>query len=134
MKILTFLTVIIMNIFACSGQNLIGYNSNVIRSYMTANRKDLNMDKVNNTSFKYLKYSDKYDTQTVLFFLSSDSVCFNIRMICNNNIRSAKMKELDSAFLKKDEKSWIDRRTNKNYLITLVDEEWSFTVTIEPEK
>jgi hypothetical protein len=101
---------------------------------MRTNRSDMNMDKVNNKSFRYLKYSDKYDAQTMLFFLTPDSICNNIRIICNNNIRSSKVKELDSTYTKKDENSWTDKRSDKNYLIRLVEEEWSFTITMEPEK
>jgi hypothetical protein len=134
MKFFSFLVVFFLTFITCRGQNLIGYNSRDIRTYMRANRSDMNMDNVNNKSFRYLKYSDKYDAQTILFFLTTDSVCRNIRIVCNNSIRSAKMNELDTVYSKIGEKSWIDRRSGKNYVLELVDGEWSFSIAIEPEK
>jgi hypothetical protein len=117
-----------------NGQNLIGYDADGIRKYMTDNRSDMNMEKVINKSFRYLKYSDKYDTQTMLFFLNPDSVCQNIRIVCNSSIRDAKIKELDSSFSKSGKNRWIDSQSGKNYYIRLDDDEWSFSITIEPEK
>ena len=115
-------------------QNLIGYKADGIRKYMAENRSDMNSEKVNNKSFRYLKYSDKSDTQTMLFFLNPDSVCQNIRIICNNTIRDSKIRELDSSFSKSGTNRWTDTRSGKSYYIRLDDDEWSFSITIEPEK
>ena len=134
MKSFTFPAVLLLTCIIGNSQNLIGYKAMEITDYMSVNRSDMNRDRVNNKSFRYLKYSDKYDSQTILYFLDRDSVCRNIRIVCNNNIRNAKVRELDSLYLKTGEKSWIDKRSGKNYLIRLIDEEWSFSVTIEPEK
>jgi len=101
---------------------------------MSLNRNDMENEKVNNSSFSYIKYSDKYDTQTILFFLFPDSVCKSIRTVCNKGIRSEKIKELDSLYSKTGENVWTDKRQGKNYRVKLVDDEWSFSVTIEPEK
>ena len=134
MKFLSFLPILFLTSLTICGQNLIGYSSKDIRKYMSANRSEMNMENVNNKTFMYLKYSDKYDSETVLFFLTPDSVCQNIRMICNNNIRSSKIKELDSAYSQKGENTWTDRHSGKNYIIRLLDGDWSFSITIEPEK
>ncbi|MBI5010158.1 MAG: hypothetical protein HZB98_11050 [Bacteroidia bacterium] len=101
---------------------------------MSLNRSDMENEKVNNTSFSYIKYSDKFDTQTILFFLSPDSVCKSIRMVCNKSIRSEKIQELESMYSRSGENTWTDRHPGKNFTVKLVDDEWSFSVTIEPEK
>ena len=134
MKLFSFLAVLLLVSFTGNSQNLIGYKADDIRNYMADNRSDMNMEKVNNKSFRYLKYSDKYDTQTILFFLNHDSVCQNIRIVCNPIIRDTKIKELDSSYSKSGKNRWIDNRSGKNYYIRLDDDEWSFTITIEPEK
>jgi len=134
MKLISVLAALILTLFVSNGQNLIGYSAAEINKYMSANRSDMNKENVINKSFRYLKYSDKYDTQTFLFFLNSDSVCTNIRMVCNNNIRNSRIKELDSAYSKLNENLWRDTRAGKNYLIKLKQEEWSFSITVEPEK
>jgi len=104
-----------------------------IKKYMSNNRSDMNLDKVNNKSFSYFKYSDKYDTQTILFFLTPDSVCKNIRIVCNNSIRGAKIKELDSVYSKTGNNTWTDKNSGKNCRVELIDDDWSFSITIEPE-
>ena len=134
MKIFSFLAFFLMTVYGLHGQNLIGYKAAEIKKYMSENRSDMKNEKVNNKSFSYIKYSDKYDAQTILFFLNAYSVCRSIQMVCNKNIRSEKIKELDSKYSKTGENIWTDKQKGKNYKVKLVDDEWSFSVTIEPEK
>lgn len=134
MKLVLFMSVLLFGSLTGKSQNLVGYNADDIREYMKSNRSDMNIEKVNNKSFRYLKYSDKYDTQTMLFFLNADSICQNIRIVCNSSIRDAKITELDSSFSKSGKNRWTDSRSGKSYYIRLDDDEWSFTITIEPEK
>jgi len=134
MKLFSLVLVLLLVSITGNSQNLIGYNADDIRNYMSGSRSDMNMEKVKNKLFRYLKYSNKYDTQTMLFFLNPDSICQNIRIICNNSIRDIKIGELDSSFLKSGKKWWIDSRSGKNYYIRIDDNEWSFSITIEPEK
>lgn len=133
MKIYFFMAVLLLTGLNSNSQNLIGYKAIDIKKYMSENRSDMNLDKVNNKSFSYFKYSDKYDAQTVLFFLTPDSVCKNVRIVCNNSIRSTKLKELDSVYSKSGENTWTDKRSGKNYRVSLIDDDWSFSITIEPE-
>ena len=124
-------------IFSCSfacGQNLIGYKNNEIRKFMRENRKDMNYDKVRNTMFSYLKYSDNYDRQTILFFLTADSVCKSIRVICDSAMRTEKIKELDTNYKRIADNSWVDDHNGKKYLITFKEEQWSCSITIVPDK
>lgn len=116
------------------GQNLIGYNVREIRKYMKENQRAMNLENVNNDKFKYLKYTDNSDSQTLLFFLNPDSVCRSIRMICDLSIKGTKVKEFNSIYKKSDEHRWIDKRNGKDYTIEIRDEEWSFIITIEPDK
>ena len=134
MKFISLVVLLLSISFAGNGQNLLGYRADEIMKYMTENRGDMNREKVNNKSFRYLKYADKNDTQTMLFFLNPDSVCHNIRIICNNTIRETKIRELDSSFSRSGKNRWTDTRLGKSYYIRLDDDEWSFSITIEPEK
>ena len=52
-----------------NGQNLIGYSEKDIRQYMAENKRSMIFQNfINNSTFKYLKYTDKNETQTLLFF------------------------------------------------------------------
>jgi hypothetical protein len=117
-----------------SGQNLIGYNNNEIRKFMKENRKEMNFSNVRNSTFSYLKYSDNTDKQTILFFLTPDSVCKSIRLICDTTMKPEKLNELNANYKSIGDDRWIDYHGGKNYLIELRDEKWSCTITIERAK
>ena len=134
MKIITIYTVLILAGVCASGQNLIGYNDKEIRKYMKENRREMSLENVTNDKFKYLKYSDSSDNQTLLFFLNPDSVCRSVRMICDVRIKAAKVKEFNSIYKQSEENRWVDKRDGKEYLIEMKDEKWSFIITIEPDK
>jgi hypothetical protein len=134
MKITTILTFLMLSCCCTYGQNLIGYNYLEIRMFMRENRKDMNFNNVRNNKFIYLKYSDNSDSQTILFFLTQDSVCKSVRIICDKTMKSEKVKELDSNYKKAGENRWVDNHNGKNYLIEVKDETWSCVITIEPGK
>ena len=134
MKIITLFVILILTGICAYGQNLIGYNDKEISQYMKENRRDMSSEKVTNNRFKYLKYSDSGDSQTLLFFLNSDSVCKSVRMICDVIKKAEKVKEFDSIYKKNGENKWIDTRAGKDYLIEIKDERWSCVVTIVPDK
>lgn len=117
-----------------SGQNLVGYNAKEIIKYMKENNKEMHSEKVVNQSFRYLKYGDGSDSQTLLFFLDQDSVCSSIRMVYDMNLKPEKVKELNTLYRKKDENVWTDKLNGKDYLIVLKDDSWSCTITIQAEK
>ncbi|HLN19579.1 MAG TPA: hypothetical protein VK213_00710 [Bacteroidales bacterium] len=119
---------------ATSGQNLVGYKGSEIKKYMEQNQKEMNFNKVNNSSFNYLKYSDATDSQTLLFFLDKDSVCSSMRIVCDKSAGLLKKKEFDSMFSKTGENSWQEKRNGKIYRIEIQNEEWSSVINIQPEK
>jgi hypothetical protein len=124
MKIITLSAVLILSCVCNYGQNLIGFNEKEIMKYMKENRHDMNYNNVINSKFSYLKYSDSSENETLLFFLTPDSVCRSVRIICDETMKSIKIKELDSMFVKKGEYQWIE----------MMEGNWSCIISIEPEK
>ena len=123
-----------ITVYTTHGQNLIGMGAKEIKKYMSSNKSEMMLEKVSNKSYNYLKYSDRNEDQTMLFFLSPDSVCRNIRIVCNNSMKSIKIKELDSVYRRNGDNSWIDTRAGKNYMVMLKEDNWTFSIIIEPEK
>ena len=124
-------------ILICSylqSQNLIGYKGKDILKYMKMNRSEMNYNNVVNSKFRYLKYSDSSENQTILFFLNADSVCKSIRIVCDKNMIPSKLKELNSQYVKRSENKWIDKRGGKSYIIEMVEGNWSCVISIESEK
>ena len=134
MKIFITAVIFILLLAEASGQNLIGYNYDEIRDHMRTNHRNMLYNKVTNSKFNYLKYSDNTENQTILFFLDSDSVCRSIRMICDETARAQRIKEFNSLYKKRGENRWIDTREGNNYFIELKDEDWASVITVLPTK
>lgn len=101
---------------------------------MKENRHEMNYNSVVNSKYRYLKYSDNLESQTVLFFLNTDSVCKNVRIICDSSTKAQKVKEMNSLYAKKGDNIWIEKRDGKEYLIELSDGKWSSIISIEQKK
>lgn len=134
MKILQLTTFFLFISTVTFSQNLIGYKEDEIRKYMRENRKDMNYASVTNSRFKYLKYTDNDENETLLFFLNNSSVCKSERIICDYSIKERKIKEFNTRYKKIDDNSWLDVRGRKNYTIEIKDEQWSCIVTIVQAK
>ena len=114
-----------------SAQNLLGYKYKDIKQYMRENQKEMSFQGFTfNNTFKYLKYSDIEGNQTVLFFLTADSVCKSIRLVCDRSLKTEKLKELDAKYKKSGPNSWTDNKGGRNYEIEMREEEFTFNVTI----
>lgn len=114
-----------------SAQNLIGYKAMDIRKYMKENQKEMVFQSfVYNNTFKYLKYTDRSDNQTLMFFLTADSLCKSLRLVCDNSLKALKIKELNSMYKKAGNNLWIETKNGRDYLVELKEEEWSFNITI----
>jgi hypothetical protein len=134
MKVLTLITALLISGTWAYGQNLIGYGYRDIRKYMNENCRDMSFNNVTNNKFNYLKYTDSSDSQTLLFFLTQDSVCKSVRLICDNGLKAEKIKEFNSLYQRGGVDRWVDRHDNKDYLVEIKDEKWSFVITIERDK
>jgi hypothetical protein len=124
-------------LFACiyaNAQNLIGFKGKDVLKYMKENYSDMNYNNVVNSKFSYLKFTDNLDSQTMLFFLTPDSICKSVRIICETYMKSEKTKELDSQYTKCGENKWVDKRDGKEYIIKMIDGKWSCTISIENNK
>ena len=133
MKIIQVSSVILFLLTSnISGQNLIGYSESEIRKYMAENQKGMIFQSfTNNSTFRYLKYSDKDETQTLLFFLNEQSLCKSSRLVCDKSLKNEKIKELNAAYKKTGDNQWLETKNGKSYLIEVKEEEWSFNVTIK---
>ena len=134
MKSFNLLLLIFLTGGTGQSQNLIGFDAESIKKHMKENFKNMNFEKVANPQFSYLKYSDNSDYQTLFFFLGSDSVCKSERLIINQIVKTEKVKEFNSVYIKNGENSWIDTRNGKKFLIEIRDETWYSVVTMGPLK
>jgi hypothetical protein len=134
MKITSLSVALLLTCILAQSQNLIGYKQKDILKYMKENRREMNYNNVVNSKFSYLKYSDNYENQTMLFFLNPDSICKSERIIFDISMKSQKMNEYNSQFIKNGENKWIEKKNGKKYIIEIVEGKWSCVISIEPEK
>lgn len=112
-----------------SGQNYIGLNSGEIAQQLRAANPQFKLDKnaVNHT-YKYLKYVDKISDQTILFFMSDQDECTYVRWMSDYSNLNDMIGMLNAKYAKNGANSWAFTSKGEDYSITLVEEEWYFTV------
>jgi hypothetical protein len=134
MKMITLFALLSFVSGSLISQNLVGYGYDQIRLYMKENQKEMNLNPVVNSKFRYLKYTDDMDSKTLLLFLDQDSVCVSERLVCDLSLKAEKVKELNALYEKNGDNKWISRRGGKTFDILMKSEEWSCIITIEPGK
>ena len=134
MKIFKLSALLLFMCIHVQSQNLIGFNHKEIREYMKENCSAMNYNNVVNSKFNYLKYSDNDENQTLLFFLDSDSICRNIKLICDKGLKDQKTREFNTMFIKSGENEWTQKKDGKEFIIQVLDEKWSFVVSIVQKK
>ena len=112
------------------GQNFIGMNSTEIAGLMKTSNPQFKLDKsaVNHT-FKYLKYVDKITEQTALFFMTDNDVCTYVRWMSDYSNLNDMIGMLNKKYRKNGANSWSFVDKDENYTVTLVEDEWYFTVS-----
>jgi hypothetical protein len=83
-----------------------------------------------NYTYKYLKFVDSYNEQTLLFFLSDKDVCTATKLISNYSCLSKVQKELNKKYKSAGRDMWIFKVNGEDYQVKLKREEWFFSVII----
>ncbi|HPC97375.1 MAG TPA: hypothetical protein PL040_00230 [Bacteroidales bacterium] len=129
-----FLTGVVFFLVTCipfNAQNLIGYHEKDIRGYMKQNQKNMVLQGMTfNNTYRYLKYADRSQTQTLFFFLSADSVCRSVRLICDKTLKDKKVSELNSLYKPLGNNLWEEEKNGVKYSVELKDEDWTFNISI----
>jgi hypothetical protein len=116
-------------------QQVIGLPKDEVVRVMHDEYKDFVPDNSSrNTSFKYLKYIDKLNEQTLLVMLSDNDVCTSVKLISDYMNLEEVVKDLNNKYKKAGDDSWYYFQNKQKLVVTLKKEEWFFTVLIKPEK
>ncbi|MCG8698217.1 MAG: hypothetical protein MI922_09195 [Bacteroidales bacterium] len=87
-----------------------------------------------NKSFKYLKYEDRINQITVLFFLDDDNNCKMIRMMYDYSNINDVLEKMNKELEKVDDKRYEYKIDGKTLTLDLQEDEWFFTVTVREKK
>jgi len=118
------------------GQNLLGYKKDKIEKYISSNYQHLVKEgNSRNDYYNYLKYTDgAAGTTTVYFFLSENNRCTRVKSMHVHSMKDEVISELDDLYTREGDNIWSDKQRGIQALIKLENEEWFFTVTIEPQQ
>ncbi len=110
-------------------QNLVGMKESEIVKYMSGNMLNYSIEKgVVNSNYKYLRYSTSDGMQTILFFFDDRALCKEVRLTLDRSLHTAKLRELDSVYSKKNSSEWTDTKGKKKYSITMTDDTYYYTL------
>ena len=130
-----FILIGVLNIRQVYSQHFIGLHESEIKEVMKESYKNfrLNTSTVN-PHYKYLKYENKINEITILFFLSEDDHCTLVRKMCDYSNIIEVVEELNKNYKAIDKNSWEYEFGKNSFLVTLAEEEWYFTVTTRLKK
>jgi hypothetical protein len=116
--------------FTMDGQNFIGLHKNEIAGMLKKVNPQFKLDNsaVNHT-YNYLKFVDKVSEQTILFFLSDQDECTFVRWMADYANLSDLTSMLNQNYRKIGPNSWSYTDKGKKYSVTLVEEDWYFTLS-----
>jgi hypothetical protein len=128
MKSVIFIILLFLG-FSLKGQNYIGLSKNEIVNMMRKTNPGFDLDEgAVNKTYKYLKYVDKYNEETWLFFLSDKDLCVYTKLMSDYSNLDIRLKNLNEQYRKEGDLKWTFNDKGFTYTIELKKEEWYFTI------
>jgi len=118
-----------------NAQNFIGLHKSEIATLMKETQKEFKLNTgVVNKKYNYLKYEDKINEQTILYFLNQDDYCTYVRLISDYANYNSAIDTLNTKYTRRNENTWIFMDESEIYVVCLEKEEWFFTINIKKEE
>lgn len=135
MKTSTFCLLFIVAI-QLNAQNFIGMEKDSISAVIRKTEKSFRLDNSTvNKVYKYLKYVDRINEQTWLFFLNENDICTHHKLMSDYLNYQDVIEKLNKTYTSATKDNWEYSDNGVEYSIHLKEGEWFFTVlTREKEK
>jgi hypothetical protein len=131
MKPLLILTTVLL-LFAGSslkGQSMIDRTKEEVRVMVKDKHMQFRRDKsVVNQRFNYLKYVNGLRTRTWIIYFTDEDICRSSKLVCDYGEYDEVLEELNDAHDKVGESVWAYELESDSIHVTLVRQEWYFTV------
>ena len=138
MKLLLFNLLALLFLMAGAealAQNYIGMHKDEIIETVKASDKSLKLNTSTvNPHYNYLKFEDRINEITVLFFLSEEDKCTLVRKMYDYSNINDVLVQLNSSYKKAGNNAWYYADKGTKYTIVLTEGDWFFTVTIKPDE
>lgn len=135
MKLLPLLTALALFTAQLHAQNYIGMQKAEIIKLMQKNNPGFDLDEsVVNSTYNYLKFVDKFNEETWLFFLDENNICSLTKLMSDYSNLKIRTGELNKKYKNAGENKWIYLEKGVVYIIELKKEEWFFTILMKKKK
>ena len=134
MKVLTSLTVLIATLLLLAGSSLKGQSMiDMTKEEVLVMVKDKHMEfrrdkSVVNQRFNYLKYVNGLRTRTWIIYFTDEDICRSTKLVCDYGEYDEVIEELNDFHEKVGESEWSYQLDSDSIHVTLVRQEWYFTV------
>jgi hypothetical protein len=121
--------ILLLAAFQVKPVNFIGMSKQDIMKYMQKYNPGFDLDEgaVNN-NFNYIKFVDKYNEETYLFFLDDKNFCTHSKLMSDYSNLKLRTDELNKSYKKAGENKWVFVDKGNIYLVELIKEQWFFTI------
>lgn len=114
--------------FGLTAQHFIGKSKDEVRKLMAEYQKEMTEDEtVKNPVFDLIRYSDRFENQTVLFVFK-DGLCSYSKKMCDYSQMKEITKELNDAYTRSNDSTWYYQADCNEYIISLKKQEWYFVI------
>ena len=115
-------------------QLFVGLKSSEVIQQLNAERHFHQETNFKNDTYKYLKFYNRSDEETLIVFLTYDDRVRVTRLMSDYSNLDNRTKELNRNYKKVRQNCWVGTRDGKEYLIELKKEDWYFTLTTKEKK
>jgi hypothetical protein len=111
------------------GQSMIDLTKEEVRVIVKDKHMGFRRDKsVVNQRFNYLKYVNGLRTRTWIIYFTDEDICRSTKLICDYGEYDEVIEELNDIHEKVGESEWSYQLDSDSIHVTLVRQEWYFTV------
>jgi hypothetical protein len=117
------------------GQHLVGLHKKDVIGQVKVHYPDFKQETgFVNKAYKYLKFYDRYNEQTLLCFLSEDDYCTRTQLHSDYSNKPGIVEKLNRRYTKVDDNTWNYSEGFKIYEVVLKESEWYFSVITREKK
>jgi hypothetical protein len=108
---------------------LIGMSKEDVKELVKKEYRDFSIDnRIVKQQFNYLKYINGRQTITWIIYFSDDDICTSAKKVCDYIEYDYVLEALNENCKKKEELTWECSSESKDYTVSLVEQDWYFTV------
>lgn len=114
---------------AGQSESLIGLHKEDVKEIVKKKYKDFGADNsIVKQQFNYLKYINGSQTITWIIYFSENDICTSTKKVCDYSEYDFVLEELNENFGNTGSMQWEYGTDDLKYEVTLVEEDWYFTV------